>query len=269
MTRAAEHGDARRSRVYIWMESGARSTLDAGRIEVESLGLPQTHCDPLVDLGAGFGRHAIPLAGRGSGVVAVDASAEFIASLRTLAGEVPSGGIGDDFRAFTCQLEEPAEGALRMGDTVMHLPSFDDVGALAGDASSILAPGGTLAFSFREPPLPRSRNEYVCSDDGPASTCFLDFDAELARVHDLLEERTSAGWQTRVSVHPKLCPAPDHLVATLTALGFMVRRDAGTGGMVRIVAAKPPYSTNSVAGRSTSSRTRWMNAAASAPSTTR
>jgi SAM-dependent methyltransferase len=239
---AAEHRRGHLSRAYIWMAGGAHAAVVAGRIEVESLGLPQAQSDPLVDLGAGFGKHAIPLAERNAGVLAIDASAELVASLRTLAGDSPSCREVDDFRAFTCQLDEPADGALRIGDTVMHLPSFDDVGELVDDASSMLAPGGTLAFSFHDRPEPRSGTDRLPSgrcDDEHLRTCFLEFDAELVRVHDLLQERTSAGWQTRVSVHPRLHIAPDRLIAMLTALGFMVRHDAGAGGTVRVVATKP------------------------------
>ncbi|HEY2558253.1 MAG TPA: class I SAM-dependent methyltransferase, partial [Caldimonas sp.] len=222
-------------------------------------------------LGAGFGKHAIPFAERG--VLPIDASAALIASLRTLAGDTPTKGDLDDLRAFACHLEEPADGLPCMGDAVMHLPTVDDVGSLVGDASSMLAPGGTLTFSFRDRSVPPSGTDRFVSvggdDDEGTLAGGLEFDAELVRVHDLLQERTSTGWQTRVSIHPKLRLAADRLVAMLAALGFMVRHDTGAGGMAQVVATKSLYSTNSVAGRSTSSRTRWMNAAASAPSTTR
>jgi SAM-dependent methyltransferase len=240
MTTAARHGDGHLARVYIWMAGGAKTALDPGTIEVESLGLPHARSDQLIDLGAGFGKHAIPLAERDAPVLAVDASAELVASLRTLAGDLPIGGSGGDLRAFACHLEEPADAGPRMGDAVLHLPTVDDIGGLVGDASSMLAPGGTLTFSFRDQPARRSGTDRAAPVDGDDErTCFLEFDAELVRVHDLLQERTSAGWQTRVSVHPKLRIAPDRLVAMLTALGFMVRHDASAGGMVRVVATKP------------------------------
>jgi hypothetical protein len=242
MTAAARHDDGHLARVYIWMAGGATAALDAGAIEVESLGLPHARSDLLIDLGAGFGKHAIAPAERDAPVLAVDASAELVASLRTLAGDFPIESVVDDLRAFTCHLEEPTDGVACMGDAVTHLPTLDGVGGLVGDASSMLAPGSTLAFSFRDRSVPRSASDRfvpVRSDDGRPLACCLEFDAELVRIHDLLEERTSAGWQTRVSVYPKLCLAPDRLVAMLNALGFTVRHDAGAGGMVRVVATKP------------------------------
>jgi hypothetical protein len=242
MTTAAGHGGDHLARVYIWMAGGAKAALDPGTIEVESLGLPHARSDLLIDLGAGFGKHAIAPAERAAPVLAIDASAELVASLRTLAGDLPIGAGAEDLRAFACHLEEPADAGLRMGDTVTHLPTVDDVGELVGDASSMLAPGGTLTFSFRDQPVPRSgtdRTVPVDSDDDRLGTSSREFDAGLVRVHDLLQERTSAGWQTRVNVYPKLRLAADRLVAMLTALGFMVRRDASAGGMVRVVATKP------------------------------
>jgi len=239
---AAQHDDGQLARVYIWMAGGAEAALDAGRIEVESLGLPHAPGDLVVDLGAGFGKHAVPLAERGARVLAIDASADLVASLRTLAGDLPIESVVDDLRAFACHLEEPADALLCMGDTVTHLPTVDDVDRLAGDASSMLAPGGTLAFSFRDHSVARSGTDRfvpVRSDDERLLTCFLEFDAELVHVHDILQERTAAGWQTRVSVYPKLRLAPDRLIARLDELGFMVRRDADAGGMVRVVATKP------------------------------
>ena len=69
-------------------------------------------------------------------------------------------------------------------------------------------------------------------------TCFLEYGEQQVTVYDLLHEREGAGWQQRVSSHPKLRLDPQWVVAKLTALGLNARREAGFGGMVRIVAAK-------------------------------
>jgi hypothetical protein len=78
----------------------------------------------------------------------------------------------------------------------------------------------------------------VKADDARIHTCFLEYESDKVLVHDILNERTEGGWQTKISSYPKLRLAPDALLAELTALGFTAHREAGLRGMVRIIATK-------------------------------
>ena len=55
-------------------------------------------------------------------------------------------------------------------------------------------------------------------------------------MHDILHERTSDGWQTRVSWYRKLRLTPQRLIDCLESNGFEARREPGMRGMVRLVA---------------------------------
>jgi hypothetical protein len=55
-------------------------------------------------------------------------------------------------------------------------------------------------------------------------------------VHDVLHERVAGNWQMRLSSYPKLRLSPEWVINILAARGFSVRKEAGHGGMVRVIA---------------------------------
>jgi SAM-dependent methyltransferase len=241
MATAAQHYERHLAGIYAWSVGGIDVVLAAGRAEIEALGLPRARGELVVDLGAGFGKHAIALARAGARVLAIDASAELSASLRGLAKGLPVRVVTDDLLSFPRYLDEPVGALLCMGDTLTHLATFDAVDALCRDAWSALAPGGTLAMSFREYSVPRTGSERfipVRSDSDRLLTCFLEFDSQVVRVHDIVHERTPAGWTTRVSDYPKLRLSSARVIASMERNGFTVTSDAGAGGMVQLVGAK-------------------------------
>ena len=75
MTTVAEHYATHLGPIYVWMAGGSDAALQAGTAEIEALNLPLAPGDFVLDLGAGFGMHSIPLARRGARVAAIDTSA--------------------------------------------------------------------------------------------------------------------------------------------------------------------------------------------------
>lgn len=71
----AEHYANLLAPVYVWMAGGLEAALAQGEIDVAPFAGPAVTGRLAVDLGAGFGMHAVPLARRGYSVIAVDASA--------------------------------------------------------------------------------------------------------------------------------------------------------------------------------------------------
>jgi 2-polyprenyl-3-methyl-5-hydroxy-6-metoxy-1,4-benzoquinol methylase len=237
----AEHYERHLGPIYVWMAGGAEAALQAGGAEIEALNLPVSSGAAVLDLGAGFGMHAIPLARRGARVTAIDSSVELLRALAELRGDLPVQAVNDDLLAFQSHIAEAPSAILCMGDMITHLPDFGAVDKLVERASVELPPGGMLVITFRDYSVPlRGEQRFipVRSDEARILTCFLEYEPEAVLVHDILHERTAGGWQIRVSHYRKLRLSPERLVDLLQSNGFSVRREAGMRGMVRLVAQR-------------------------------
>ena len=240
MTSVTEHYASHLAPIYLWMAGGPEAALRAGTAEIEALNLPLTDGAAILDLGAGFGMHAIPLARKGARVTAIDTSSELLRALEQLAGNLPIQAVNDDLLAFQSHITEKPSAILCMGDTITHLPDRSAVESLIERAAVALLPAGIFVISLRDYSVPLLEDERfipVRSDDNRILTCFLEYEPEAVVVHDILHQRTPEGWQTRVSHYRKLRLSPQHLIASLESRGFSVRCETGMRGMVRLVAA--------------------------------
>jgi len=239
MASVAEHYERVLSPVYSWMAGGVDGALAAGKAEIEALGLDLPDGALVVDLGAGFGMHAIPLARAGARVIAVDSSARLLEELSRLAGGLPITTVQDDLLSFRAHLKEKAAAIFCMGDTLTHLPEHTNVDFLVQEAAEALAPGGRFVLSFRdysEPLLDASRFIPVRSDERRILMCFLEYEEDTVVVNDVLHERSGDAWETRVSSYRKLRLSPDRVTGSLESFGFEARQEPGLRGMVRVVA---------------------------------
>jgi SAM-dependent methyltransferase len=241
MSTVADHYERHLAPIYVWMAGGAEAALAAGSAEIDALNLPVARGDFVLDLGAGFGMHSIPLARKGARVTAIDSSAELLRTLAELSGDQPVRAVNDDLLAFQSHIAEAPSAILCMGDTVTHLPDFGAVEQLVARASAELRVGGSLVLSFRDYSVPLTGEQRfipVRSDETRILTCFVEYEREAVLVHDILHERASGGWQARVSWYRKLRLPPQRLIDCLRSNGFEVRREPGVRGMVRLVARR-------------------------------
>jgi SAM-dependent methyltransferase len=243
MQSVRDHYASHLAPIYAWMCGGAEAALARGDAELDALGLGPRTTRGAVDLGAGFGAHSIALARRGFEVLAIDSSAELLRELRPLAAGLRVETVLGDIRDFRQHLTVAPEVILCMGDTLTHLSDAQAVESLLADAAAAIAPGGTLVLSFRDYTVPlegERRFLPVKSDADRILTCFLEYRDGYVDVHDLVHERDGNEWRQRVSAYRKLRLSPDWVTSMLEQSGFETRRQAGSSGMVRLVATARP-----------------------------
>lgn len=239
MPTAAEHYAALLSPVYLWMVGGIDAALAQGSAEIAPFCIPSVQSRAAVDLGAGFGMHAIPLARSGYAVTAIDTSAYLLSELRRHGAGLAIRTVQDDLLNFPQHRNSPPHLILCMGDTLTHLEHEGQVDELFSKIGQSIAPGGTVALTFRDytnPPIGHGRFIPVRSDGDRILTCFLEASATHIEVHDVLYEREGPNWRMQVSSYKKLRLSPESVVNGLAIRGFEVCKELGPRGMVRIIA---------------------------------
>jgi SAM-dependent methyltransferase len=238
MNSVADHYSQLLAPIYSWMSGSVEAALEAGKEEIGEALRPLPPNARVVDLGAGFGMHAIPLARAGAHVLAVDSSPELLTELDRLAEGLHVETVADDLLSFRAHLTDKAAAVLCLGDTLTHLPEHTHVDFLVQEVHEALAPGGQFVLSFRdysEPLEGLARFIPVRSDERRILTCFLEYEEDTVVVHDILHERAGDSWDARVGSYRKLRLSPDRVIASLETGGFDVRRQPGLRGLVRIV----------------------------------
>ena len=236
MPTVAAHYENHLGPIYLWMAGGMEHALALGRSDLsEFISTPGY----AVDLGAGFGMHAIPLARAGFRVLAVDLSQHLLNELKFHSVDLPVTSIAANLLDFSAHMSEPADLILCMGDTLTHLASTQEVEALVVAVAASLRPEGRFVTTFRDyRTLPVGDNRFipVRSDAERIHTCFLEERAEHVIVHDIVHERARDGWSMKVSHYEKLRLAPDTVIRAATAAGLSCRLEPGPRGMVKLLA---------------------------------
>ena len=242
MSTASEHYAHHLGPVYSWMVGDLEAASERASTELDALGLPRQTDGTAVDLGAGFGLHALPLARRGYSVTAIDSCQTLVGELQRRTAGMQVNAVAGDILDFTRYVSKPVEVILCMGDTLTHLPERDSVQHLFADVAVSLTQGGLFAATFRDyvsAPLQGDRRFIpVRSDASRILTCFLEYGEDTVTVHDLLHERTNGQWQQRVSSYRKLRLHPEWVAAKLAERGLRVRTGPGPSGMTMVAATK-------------------------------
>jgi SAM-dependent methyltransferase len=238
MTTAQQHYAELLAPIYVWMAGGLESALATGAKDVAAL-VPG---DGLaIDLGAGFGMHAIPLARGGYDVVAIDTSVQLLDVLRAQTAGLSIRAVEADLLDFRRHVAEPARLVVCLGDTLTHLAELADVERLCRDIAASLERGGRVVLTFRDYSRPAegiARFIPVRSDADRIHTCFLEEQGERMLVHDIVHERDGATWRMKVSSYPKLRLVPATVASMLQRAGLTPIVSAGPRGMVSIVASR-------------------------------
>ncbi len=241
MATSATHYRTHLGPVYSWMLGDLDAAFARSAAEIDALPLPCAR-GVAVDLGAGLGLHALPLAQRGFEVLAIDDCQVLLDALNARCGSLAVTIQHADLLEFRRFLPNPVQVIVCMGDTLTHLPLLSAVDSLLAQVAASLARGGVFAATFRDYATSKLEGErrfiLVRADADRIMTCFLEYGDHQVMVHDLLHENEDGQWRQSISSYPKLKVAPEWVASRLRELGFEVKRDAAANGMVRIVATK-------------------------------
>lgn len=108
--------------------------------------LAREAAEPIVELGVGTGRVAIPIAREtGKRVIGIDSSPAMLEVGRERAGDLPIDFREGDFRSFT--LDEPVELVICPFRALMHTPTWRDKRRVFESVAAALKPGGRFAWN--------------------------------------------------------------------------------------------------------------------------
>ena len=242
MATVEQHYDRVLSDVYSWMYGGFDSALARFTEFFKGRGIAPQRSGRAIDLGAGCGFQSIPLATLGFAVTAIDLDRKLLEELRSRAGDMDITIVRGDLLRFDEHVRLPVELVVCMVDTLVHLERKADVSALFAKVGATLEPGGKLILSFRDLSLEATdldRFIPVRSDDSTVFTCFLEYEPETVKVHDLVYRKQADGrWAFLKSYYRKLRLAQPWVETELARCGFASVDASAERGLVTIVATK-------------------------------
>jgi SAM-dependent methyltransferase len=241
MATVEDHYNQLLADVYSWMYGGWDAALARYTEFFAARDILPRGSRRAIDLGAGCGFQAIPLARLGFSVTAVDLDRKLLAELAAHAQGADIEIVCADIVEFRSHSPADAELVVCMVDTLLHLESQESVARLAKDVFAALEPGGTFIATFRDFTVEMKELERfipVRSDDDIVFTCFLEFEPATVKVHDLVHRRVEGRWNFAKSFYRKLRLPTDWIVTTLQSAGFAHVETGLDRGLVVLTAKK-------------------------------
>ena len=241
MASACDHYENHLANYYAWIFGGMDAKIKENRKFFTDHNIQPIRSGLAFDLGAGCGFQSIPLAQLGFRVMAMDLSARLLAQLKENAKKLPIESICDDLSNFTDYDRGSIELCVCMGDTLTHLESLKKVQALFDKVYSAVESGGRLVLSFRNLTVAlRELDRFIAvkSDDHTIFTCFLEYEKDTVKVHDIIYEKKDSQWALKKSFFRKLRISPDWTRNYLQSIGFAIEFDNEENGLATIIARK-------------------------------
>ena len=241
MANVSEHYENFLAKYYSWISGGTRAKIAENQKFFTDHDIHPLRSRRAFDLGAGCGFQSISLAHLGFEVVAIDLSSKLLAELKAAAAQFQIETVCDDLLNFTDYVHGSIELVVCMGDTLTHLESLQNVQALFDKVYSALETDGRLILSFRNLTvelIELDRFIPVKSNAQRIFTCFLEYEEDTVKVHDIIYEKKDDQWVMEKSFFKKLRISPDWTRNYLQSTGFTIEFDNEENGMNFIIARK-------------------------------
>jgi hypothetical protein len=241
MASVEEHYDQVLSDHYSWMFGGLDSGLENNRRFFRKHNIVPHRNGVAIDLGAGCGFQSIPLANAGFSVTAIDLDAKLLAELKRHPEAVDITTVQDDLVNFPRYVQDKAELIVCMTDTLLHLASKDNVSSLFSEVAQRLDDAGKFIITFRDLTAELSELDRfipVRSDQNTIFTCFLEYEPETVKVHDIVHTKNGNEWTLSKSFYRKLRLSKRWVDEQLSHSGFGHITSTVEGGLVTVIAAK-------------------------------
>jgi SAM-dependent methyltransferase len=244
MATAKEHYQRLLAEYYSWMLGGLARNIAQNLEFFKAHHVQPSLSKVAVDLGAGCGFQSIPLSQLGFRVIAIDASTKLLAELRQNAQGLSIDPIHDDLLNFSRHCRDPVELVVCMGDTVTHLKTRRAIRQLFRRIFSALETGGRLIVTLRDLSIELTgldRFIPVRNDADTIFTCFLEYEKNYVKVHDLIYARKHNRWSLKKSFFKKIRVSPQWTGAVLQERGFKIETFDIRNSGVCIIARKPDH----------------------------
>jgi predicted RNA methylase len=235
------HYDALLARNYVWMAGGWKSNCERNHRFFSENTISPAGSNVAIDLGAGCGFQAVPLAEAGFCVIAVDFCRQMLDILLQHAKTLPIRAVHADISSFGSWAGQKPELISCMGDTLTHLPDQETVRSLIRQCLSELSSGGKLIISCRDYSRDPAGSTFIIPVQRDADRiflCRLDYDVGQVRVTDILYTRESRTWERVSGTYTKIRIGPDLLEEMMTDAGFTIAVRENGNGIITIIGQK-------------------------------
>ena len=241
MVTVKEHYENHLAKYYSWMSGGFSKKLEENRKFFKDHNLWPRSSRVAVDLGAGSGFQSIPLSELGYQVIAIDSSNQLLAELKENAKDLSIEIINDDLLNFSKHSPDSVELIVCMGDTLTHLNTHQNIRKLLRSVYNALEIGGQVVLTFRDLTTELKgldRFVPVRNDANTIFTCFLEYEKDYVKVHDIIYEKKHNQWKLKKSMFNKIRISPQWARKKLQEFGFKVETYDIYNGVVCIIAHK-------------------------------
>lgn len=241
MATIRQHYENVLSDVYSWMFGGFENGIQKNIEFVNKHKLSPQGSGMAIDLGAGCGFQSIPLAKAGYTVTAIDLDAKLLDELQRNSDSLAIKTVQGDFIDFDKDLNTDVELIICMTDTILHLESRVKVASLFAKVFAALESGGKFIITFRDLTHELTDADRILpirSDENVIFTCFLEYEAETVKVHDIVYSKSGETWELSKSFYRKLRLSEAWVSEQLSQAGFSKVDSVVENGVITLTAHK-------------------------------